>query len=168
MGTGESGAYYTSGGSSLIHHEAIIHAVEGIFTHNPRTGAIQNMSGGGHAQQNIDLLTKLGLEFHIVKTYPNGVRLGNVARHTTKLKRTGDNQAWFPPSWNEKTIINAGEYVAKLKRNRDQPPGKNLWGTYQGVRVGIKKRDGLIVTVFPAHEQPTHLRKKRRRKAKTR
>lgn len=36
--------------------------------------------------------------------------------------------------------------------------GVTVWGTYKGVRVGIKKANGQIATVFPAIVQPRRKR----------
>jgi hypothetical protein len=33
------------------------------------------MKGGGHRQENIELLESLGIEYNIEKTYPNGVKI---------------------------------------------------------------------------------------------
>ncbi len=30
MGTGEPGNYYTSGGSDVVHHPALIHSIDGV------------------------------------------------------------------------------------------------------------------------------------------
>lgn len=149
MGTGPSGNYYTSGGSESVHHEALIHSIDGEFTHNPKTGKIERLKSGGHGQANIDLLEGNGIEYNIEKTWPNGVRVGNVPRHKDKRKQTGSNQAWFPKTWTTNDIVKAGEHVAGLKSNRDTPDGLAMWGTYKGVHVGVIKTDGKIATVFP-------------------
>ncbi len=51
------------------------------------------MKGGGHGQRNIELLEEYGFEYNIVKTYDNGVRVGNVALHKTKGKKVGTGQS---------------------------------------------------------------------------
>lgn len=44
-----------------------------------------------------DKLDKYGIEYNIVKTYPNGVRVGNIPKHKQKIKQT-------VPIWNMKQI----------------------------------------------------------------
>ena len=108
------------------------------------------------------LLDKYGITYNIVKTYSNGVRVGNVPDHKDGRKREGIGQSWFPESWSPKDIIRAGEHVAGLKKNRHVPDGKIVYGMYKGVRVGIIRTNGKIATVFPDSIQPV----KRRRKKK--
>ena len=132
-----------------ISEEALDHANIGDFTKNPRTGAIQKMSGGGHGQDNIDFLEQNGIEYNIETTFPNGVRIGNVPEHKSKGKRTGTGQAWFPSNWNKEDIRRAGEYVANLPQNQGIADGVGVFGNYNGVRVGVIKTNGEIGTVFP-------------------
>ncbi|MBT1166149.1 EndoU domain-containing protein [Bifidobacterium simiarum] len=154
MGTGESGIYYTSDGSKRVHHQALIHSIEGVFTHNPRTGRIQKMKSGGHGQANLDLLDNLGIRYVIDETFSNGVRKGHVEGHYAKKKREREGQLWFPRNWTTRDIVKAGEHVSGLKSNRNRPEGIIWWGTYKGVRVGIIKRNGQVQTIFPAENQP--------------
>ena len=42
------------------------------------------------------LLDKYGIEYHIVKIYTNGVRIGYIPDHDKKNKQSGTGQAWFP------------------------------------------------------------------------
>ena len=119
------------------------------------------MKSGGHGEKGRLLLEKYGIEYNIVKTYPNGVRVGNIPDHTKKIKRTGIGQSWFPASWSPKDIRRAGEHVAGLRKNRHMPDGKTAYGTYKGVRVGVIRTHGKIGTIFPDSVQPV---KKRRRK----
>ena len=63
--------------------------------------------------------------------------------------------AWFPKSWTVKDMVRAGEHISGLKSNRGVPDGVTIWGVYKGVRVGLKKTDGQIATIFSdAHKQP--------------
>ena len=66
MGTGVSGRYYTSHGSSIVHHQALIHSFDGEYSRNPRTGAIQNIKSGGHGQSALDIMDKNGIAYNIV------------------------------------------------------------------------------------------------------
>lgn len=59
--------------------------------------------------------------------------------------------------------IKAQEQPSKL--NRGVRDGVTIWGTYKGVRVGVKKTHGLISTIFPdARYQPRPKTKRGRRK----
>ncbi|MBQ7176088.1 MAG: EndoU domain-containing protein, partial [Victivallales bacterium] len=110
---------------------------------------------GGHGQAGLKLLDKYKIEYHIVKTYPNGVRVGNIPDHTDRRKRSGIGQAWFPETWTNKDIKRAGTHVASLKHNRHVPDGKIVFGNYKGVRVGVIRTHGKIATIFPDKIQPS-------------
>lgn len=162
MGTGESGRYYTSHGSDRVHHGALIHSFDGRYTRNPRTGKIQNIKSGGHGQSALEIMDQNGIRYNIVKTYSNGVRVGNIPSSKEKIKRAGKNMAWFPKSWTVKDMVRAGEHVSGLKSNRNAPDGVTIWGVYKGVRVGVKKTHGQIATIFPdARKQPRSRKKGR-------
>ena len=102
----------------------------------------------------MDLLDKYGIKYNVLKTYPNGVRVGNVPNHKDKRKRTGAKQAWFPSSWDAGTIKRAAEHVSRLQRNRDCPDNRPMFGTFKGVRVGVIRNNGQISTAFPDIHQP--------------
>jgi hypothetical protein len=160
MGTGESGRYYTSHGSRRVHHGALIHSFDGRFTRNPRTGKIQNIKSGGHGQSSLNVMDRNGIKYNIVKTYPNGVRVGNIPSIKDREKKHGTGMAWFPKDWTIRDMVRAGEHVSSLKHNRGVKDGKIIWGTYKGVRVGVIKTHGQIATIFPdSRNQPN---KKRR------
>ena len=59
-------------------------------------------------------------------------------------------------------IKHAGEHVAGLKGNRHTPDGKTMYGVYKGVRVGVKKTNGKISTVFPDSNQNFVLRRNKK------
>lgn len=162
MGTGDSGHYYTSGGSSIVHHEALIHSIDGSFTHNNKTGRPERLKSGGHGQASMEIMTKNNIEYNVVKTYENGVRIGNVPNHKIKRKQTGTSQVWFPRSWSTRDIVKAGEHISSLKSNRDVPDGTAMWGTYKGVRVGVIKTNGKVATVFPDEDQSSVLKRRKR------
>ena len=84
----------------------------------------------------------------------------NADTHDTHQKGTG--QAWFPRSWTETDIRRAGEHVAGLKQNRHAKDGVSIFGTYKGVRVGVKKTNGIVGTVCPDSNQGPVLRRKKR------
>ncbi|MBC1946622.1 EndoU domain-containing protein [Listeria welshimeri] len=129
--------------------ESLEHANLGDFTRNPKTGAISRMKGGGHGQDNIDFLRKNDIEVNIEKTYPNGVRAGNVPSHKTPSKRTGTGQSWFPENWTAKDIESAGQQVASLPEFVKAKDGEIIFGEVNRVRVGGIKTNGKIGTIFP-------------------
>ena len=122
---------------------------EGTFTYTSKGHHVSKLKSGGHGQAGMDILKKEGIKFNIVKTYSNGVRVGNIPGHKDPKKRTGTGQAWFPESWGEKDIHRAGEHVAGLKGNRHPEDGQAIYGTYKGVQVDVKRTNGKISTVFP-------------------
>lgn len=91
----------------------------------------------GHGQANMEILDKAGIGYTVVKTYGNGVRVGNVLKHKDKAKRERNGQAWFPNGWTEKDIKRAGSHIASLKKNRKAKDDQPVFGMYKGVRVGI-------------------------------
>lgn len=163
MGTGKSGRYLnTKGAGRSVSDFALVHSNEGTFTYSPRDHHISKLKSGGHGQSGMDILNKQGIKYNIVKTYPNGVRIGNVPGHKDPNKRSGTGQAWFPKSWSENDIRRAGEHVAGLKSNRKIPNGKAIYGVYKGVRVGVIRTNGKIATVFPDANQSLVLKKRRK------
>ena len=162
MGTGKSGRYLNTRGSGrTVSDYALVHSNEGTFTYSPKTGKISKLKSGGHGQEGMDILKKQGITYNVVKTYPNGVRVGNVPGHKDPKKRSGTAQAWFPKNWGEKDIRRAGEHVAGLKKNRHVSSGKPIYGVYKGVRVGVIRTNGKIATVFPDSDQSSVLMSKR-------
>lgn len=114
MGTGRSGRFLSKAGSARhVSEYALIHSNEGTFSHKLVRGQ-KNMDGsqkykirlasGGHGQAGMDLLDKYGIEYHVVKTFKNGVRVGYVPDHRSSHKRIPPNQSWFPSNWTEKDI----------------------------------------------------------------
>ena len=154
MGTGDSGRYYTSRGSNRVHHNALIHSFDGRYSHDQKTGKIINIKSGGHGQSAMDIMDRNGIKYNVAKTYPNGVRVGNIPSIKDKLKKTGTGMVWFPKSWSVKDMVRAGEHVSGLKHNRGVADGVTIWGVYKGVRVGVKKTHGQIATIFPSYQQP--------------
>ena len=164
MGTGKSGRYLnTKGSGRSVSDYALVHSNEGTFTYSPETGRISKLKSGGHGQEGMDLLDRHGIEYHVTKTYENGVRVGYIPGHKDPRKRSGIGQAWFPKNWTEKDIRHAGEHVAGLKSNHRIPDGKPIFGVYKGVRVGVILTHGKIATVFPDTDQRSVLRRRRKK-----
>ena len=163
MGTSMSGRYLNTRGSGRsVSDYALVHSNEGTFTKPMRKNDRLRLKSGGHGQEGMELLDRHGLKYNIVKTYPNGVRIGNIPDHKQKSKQQGTGQAWFPKSWSEKDIRRAGEHVAGLKGNRHPKDGEAVYGTYKGVRVGVIRTNGKIATVFPDIDQSPVLRRKKK------
>lgn len=162
MGTGKSGRYLnTRGTGRSVSDFALVHSNEGTFTYSPKTGKISKLKSGGHGQAGMDILKKQGIPYNVVKTYKNGVRVGNIPGHKDPRKRSGTGQSWFPKNWGEKDIRRAGEHVAGLRKNRHVPNGQTVYGVYKGVRVGVIRTNGKIATVFPDVDQSSVLRRKK-------
>lgn len=165
MGTTKSGRYLnTKGSATKVSEFALVHSSEGKFTKPSRKKDRLRLVSGGHGQKGMDLLDKYGIEYHVVKTYPNGVRVGYIPDHKNPRKQSGTGQAWFPKKWTEKDIKRAGEHVASLRQNRHVPNGKIVFGVYKGVRVGVIKTNGQPGTIFPDSDQSSVLRKRRKAK----
>jgi len=168
MGTSKNGRYLnTKGSGRSVSDFALVHSSEGAFTRsqtrvNGEMVIKLRLNNGGHSQKGMELLDKYGIKYNIVKTHPNGVRVGNIPNHKERSKKTGMGQSWFPKSWSDKDIRRAGEHVAGLKGNRRIPDGKTIYGVYKGVRVGVKRTNGKIATVFPDSDQSSVTRRKRK------
>lgn len=171
MGTKYSGSYIGTKGASAppktqsaespaatLPQDRLRHANEGDFNVNGRP------TSGGHGQDNIEKLNGTKYEPKITKTYSNGVRAGSIPHHKNPADREPEGHAWFPKNWTNKTIRAAANYVARLKRAQGVEDGESIFGTYKGVAIGIKKRNGRIVTVFPSFNQPTTTSKKGKKK----
>ena len=161
MGTTKSGRVLnTRGASGSASHFAVVHSNEGAYTKPQKDNHIR-LKSGGHGQTGLKELDKYGIEYHIVKTYPNGVRVGYVPDHKKRAKQDGANQAWFPTSWTSKDIKHAGEHVANLKGNKHVKDGVIVFGNWKGVRVGVIRTRGQIGTIFPDSNQPFKKRGKK-------
>lgn len=174
MGTTMSGRYMnTQGSGRTVSDFALVHSNEGDFSfpegrekkRRQKAGEkLIRLKNGGHGQDGMNLLDKYGIEYHITKTFKNGVRIGIVPDHAAKHKRENGNQSWFPKTWTSKDIRRAGIHVASLKGNRHVPDGKIIYGVYKGIRVGVIRTHGKISTVFPDKNQSVFIRKKRNKK----
>ena len=157
MGVTDSGRYLNTRGSRrTISEYALVHSVEGTYINagskDPKKPL--RLDGGGHEQAMFKILKKAHVGYNIVKTYPNGVRIGNVENHYYKTKRLYCKQTWFPKSWTKYDILRAGEHVASLKCNKHKKDGEHMIGMWKGVRVVVIKRNGLPQTIAPTLEQP--------------
>lgn len=81
MGTTKSGRVLnTRGAAGSASQFAVVHSNEGAYTKPQKDNHIR-LKSGGHGQTGFKELDKYGIEYHIVKTYPNGVRVGYVPDH---------------------------------------------------------------------------------------
>lgn len=153
MGTTKSGRYLNTQGSGIyISRFTLVHANEGDFTKPKKKDDRLRLKAGGHGQKGMELLDKYGIEYHIVHTYTNGVRVGNIPRHKEPIKRKGINQSWFPKEWTEKTIEKAGQHVMRIRQNKKSNDNPSFaW--YKGVKVGIFVEKGKVKTIFPDNKQ---------------
>lgn len=89
MGTTKSGRVLnTRGAAGSASQFAVVHSNEGAYTKPQKDNHIR-LKSGGHGQTGLKELDKYGIEYHIVKTYPNGVRVGYVPRHKDTKKKKG-------------------------------------------------------------------------------
>ena len=164
MGTGKGSRYLNTHGSGRRSSDyALVHSNEGTFSRPSKPTDVLRLASGEHGQKGMDLLDKYGIKYDVIKTYPNGVRVGNIPNHKKILKRKGLNQTWFLKTWTENDIRRAAEHVAGLPENRHISDGTTIYGTYKGDRVGVKRTHGQIGTVFPDAKQPVTGRRRRRR-----
>lgn len=129
------------GKKEKINESTVKHSSKGEYTINSN-----RLLKGGHGEECIQYMKKNDIEFKIVKTYKNGVRVGNVSRHINKKKQNGIGQSWFPMTWSEKTIKRAGQVVSRGQKFED---GLIKAGHYSKVNVGVIRRKGTIATIFP-------------------
>ena len=134
-----------------INNSAVEHSSLGTFILNTNEKKLR-LKSGGHGEENLQALKNLGYDYNIVAKYPNGVRLGNIPSHRNKQKRTGDWQVWFPKTWTRDTIKKAGEKTINSIPLKF-PDGKNMFGTYDKVKVVVKRKNGKVATVFPYYKQ---------------
>lgn len=110
------------------------------------------LNGGGHGQSGIRELELRGIEYNIEHIYPNGVRIGNIPNHTSKGKRSGIGQSWFPEHWSDLDIENAGNAIWDSKSNEKitLPSGGTMTsGSYNGVFIRVIKDPKGNGSIFP-------------------
>lgn len=159
MVASRSGRYLNTNRSRRkVSEFALVYSDEGTFinvkSRQPKKSPFR-MRSGGHGENNIKLLNKYRIKYNIVKTYSNGVRVGNVEGHKEPKKRNGSGQTWFPKLWTAKDIQRTGEHVAALKSNKHIKDGYNMHGMWKGVKVVVRKTNGKVATIFPDAKQPT-------------
>lgn len=157
MGSGNSGLYKSlaqsvnKGMVISVPAKALRHASVGEYTKNSN-----RLKSGCHSQDGIEELKRRNIKYVIVKTYPNGVRLGYIPDHLERRKRgLGKNQIgqlWFPKGWTDKDIRDAGAAILKSYKGKIKD-GDTITGWYNKVKVGVIIRNKQTNTIFPAKEQ---------------
>lgn len=136
-----------------IKSKIVIHSSLGTFY---KDGSLKS---GGYREENLKKLKKLGSDKNKVNVqliFKNGVRKGNVNRK--KGYKHKYNHVWFPKRMKRKDILKAGQYVAKGKILKD---GEKKYKTYKNIVVGIIRRKGKIVTIFPGFYQSSRRNNRR-------
>ena len=158
MGTSRTGRILnTEGSRRTISEYALVHSNEGTYINVNSKDKKNNpvrLKSGGHGEASFKILKKNHIGYNIIKTYPNGVRIGTVENHKDKIKRLYNGQTWFPKEWTWKEILRAGEHVAALKSNKNAKDGEYMSGMWKKVKVIVVKRNGKPGTIFPSFEQP--------------
>ena len=157
MGTTQTGRILnTKGSNRTISEYVLVHSIEGAYKNvdSKDPNRPLKLKNGGHGEDVFKILKKHNIGYTITKTFPNGVRVGNVENHFDKGKRLYSRQLWFPKEWKKKDILEAGEHVLSLKRNKDAKVGDRIYGMWKGVKVMVIKSDGKRGTIAPAYDQP--------------
>lgn len=95
MGTTKTGRVLnTKGAAGVASHYSVVHSNEGTFTKAGKNNHIR-LKSGGHGQTGMNMLDKYGIKYNIVKTFPNGVRVGNIPTHKNKKKQQEQDKLGF-------------------------------------------------------------------------
>lgn len=155
----------TDDGIFTVSDKVLSHSTQGELKGASTSYPNGRLSKGGHAYSSIEALKEKGIESHVTYTFSNGVSAGYVKGHrsaykngnVTASKPNADiGQSWFPESWTDQDIRNAGTYVANKPESID---GAFKAATYNGVRVGVYCNEaGSPTTIFPDNmKQPDGL-----------
>ena len=137
MGTTQTGRILnTKGSDRTVSEYILVHSVEGAYRNvnskNPKNKL--RLESGGHGEDMFKILKKYNIGYSITKTFPNGVRVGNVENHYNPYKREHNRQLWFPKHWKKKDILEAAEHVLSLKKNKDAESGDRIYGMWKVLR----------------------------------
>lgn len=138
-------------GIIVIENSRFRHVIDGEYSKDTK-----KFLGGGHSQRGMKALKKNKIEFEVTKTFENGVRIGSVKRG-----KKVHIISWFPAKWNDKTILEAIDYVANnptesIKKENKEGKffGEDLLGKYKGVKIRVNRNaDGKITSAFPHETQ---------------
>lgn len=157
MGTTQTGRILnTKGSNRTISEYVLVHSIEGSYKNVDNKDPMRplQLKSGGHGEYVFKIFKKHNINFTITKTFPNGVRVGNVENHYSFRKREHNEQLWFPKNWRKKDILEAGEHVLRLRKNQNAKVGDRIYGMWKGVKVMVIKSDGKRGTIAPAYDQP--------------
>ena len=157
MGTTQTGRILnTKGSDRTVSEYVLVHSIEGSFENvdSEDPNRPLQLKSGGHGEDVFKILQKHNIGYTITKTFPNGVRVGNVENHFVLRKRKYNGQLWFPKNWREKDILEAAEHVLSLKKNKNAKVGDRIYGMWKGVKVMVIKPSGKRGTIAPAYDQP--------------
>ena len=157
MGTTQTGRILnTKGSNRTISEYVLVHSIEGSYKNVDNKDPMRalQLKSGGHGKDMFKIFKKHNINFTITKTFPNGVRVGNVENHYSFRKREHNEQLWFPKNWRKKDILEAGEHVLRLRKNQNAKVGDRIYGMWKGVKVMVIKSDGKRGTIAPAYDQP--------------
>ena len=139
----------------IVPREKVLnHSCVGDFIGHSKEYKNGRMGKGGHAEDNIRELKKRGYEYEILKTYPNGVRAGNVKDHPNKRKREQGGQYWFPEDWSREDVRTAGAYVMNKGTRIESQGGYRYEGQWRGVNITIYQDAQGGGTICPSYDQP--------------
>lgn len=133
-------------GIITVSKERLEHSSLGDWTKTNR------LEKGGHGQRGWEKLLSTGVEPVIYKEYSNGVRIGSIPNHKSKMKKTDGNkpdcdigQSWFPKDWNDDKILLAGTYAANFGTGNDI----TKTAVFNDVEVVIFLNDSQVGTICP-------------------
>ena len=129
----------------------MLHTSRGIFSYVNRKPV--KMLKGGHGERNVQYLNKNRLPYAINDIDSNGVRHGQINCHVRQNERKPRGHVWFPKNWDDKTIANAGKYVANLKRNVVKGDHTAMYGKFKNVYTVAYKSRGRISGICPKFKQ---------------
>lgn len=138
-------------GIFTVGSDALNHSVKGTYKAAMKQYPKGRMVSGGHAQAAMEECASKGIEYGVVGTFSNGVRIGNVPSSEMKKKKIGNGQAWFPEDWDKEKILVAGTSVANNGAELEE--GYHKTGVYDNVAVRVLFKDGNIETICPDLDQ---------------
>ena len=111
-------------GIMTIRKSTLDHTTKGAFTNlkNPSKPPGGNNGGkpekGFHAESSFKLLEDKGFKCQVNETLPNGVRIGTIQEHKTRIKREDNGQVWFPKDWTDDDILVAATAIINNPKNK--------------------------------------------------
>lgn len=113
-------------GIMTIRKSTLDHTTKGVFTKLKNPNKPANLKNGGrpdkgfHSESSFNILEKNGTPGNITQILPNGVRVGNVQFHKSKIKREENGQTWFPKDWTDEDILKAAIFILNKPLSKDK------------------------------------------------